>query len=395
MYRKAGVWKTTGVRGGGSGRIHRSDGATPRTSQIDLRLLVTRRWLIVAAVMLGVGVLVPSPATAEFSGAVNISVNPEPNSEPTAGQLLSIMVSGTSSQAGELAVYMFEGSSPCPSVQHKEEVVLAGIASPTPVLAGSYSQTYSVTPGSAGTYMVCGYLYDPSTDAIYADGVVNFTATKPLPHLRMLTVKVREHPGHTAANPGHTELRVQVTEGAAARVVLKHRGHTETTEPAWNSASQGMVEVSWTCRQPGGVYHYTITATDSYGDRLIRHGTFSPVSAARCRALRAADARRHREEAAYRHREEAAGEREAKARERQSPVTEAKADQRALCESGLDGLGERGYVIEQSNDTETVHEVAMVCKVVGFHREPRYYRLNGDHPIEVRYEGTEEPGPIA
>jgi hypothetical protein len=99
---------------------------------------VTRRWLIVVAVTLGVGVLAPSLATAESSGAVNISVNPEPNSEPTAGQPVSIMVSGTSSQAGELAVYMFEGSSPCPSVQHKEEVVVSALAPPTSVPAGRY-----------------------------------------------------------------------------------------------------------------------------------------------------------------------------------------------------------------------------------------------------------------
>lgn len=135
---------------------------------------VLRRRFIVVAVTLGVGMLAPSLAAAEPSGTVSFSVG----SETWVGQPLSITVSGASSQAGELAVYMFEGSSTCPSVQHKEEVNLGDIAPPTPVSAGSYSQTYSVTAEDPAAYMLCGYLYDPSnSDAIYASGTGSFTAS--------------------------------------------------------------------------------------------------------------------------------------------------------------------------------------------------------------------------
>jgi hypothetical protein len=292
---------------------------------VGMILTGVRRRFIVVAVTLGAGLLAPSLAAAEPSGTINFSVG----SETWVGQPVSITVGGTSSQAGDLAVYMFEGSSTCPSVQRKDEVVLGGVAPPKSVSAGSYSQTYSVTPESTGAYVLCGYLYDPSnSDTIYAAGTGSFNATvhsqvvasgpsgnapgstesEPLPkppsppsHMTALTVTVRSHAGGTAAKPGHTELLIRAKGGALVLVVLKRQGRRRETE--FSYASSDKLNVRWTCSRPGGVYNFTVMASDSYGKTLMRHGKFHPVSASRCRTLRVADARRRREEEAPAHRE--------------------------------------------------------------------------------------------
>jgi len=285
-------------------------------------LTVFARSFVVAVVMLGAGVLTSSSAAAEPAGTVGFSVG----SESWVGQPLSITVSGASSQAGELAVYMLDSSpvgpgASCPAAQHKAEVNLGGLASPTPVSAGSYSHTYSFTPSSAGTYVICGYLYDPSSsDTIYAAGTGSFNVARlvevvnkgpsgstpsstesepppkpiqPPPHITALAVAVRSHAGRTAARPGHTELLIRAKGGALVLVTLKRQGRRRETE--FSYASLDRLNVRWTCSRPGGVYQYTVTARDPYGTTLTRRGLFHPVSQASCRALRQADARRHRE----------------------------------------------------------------------------------------------------
>ena len=234
------------------------------------------RLLIVVLVMLVAGVLATPSAATEPSGTVGFSVG----SETWVGQPVSITVSGTSSQAGELAVYIFGGSSTCPSVKRKDEVILGDLAPPRSVSAGSYSQTYSVTPETAGTYTLCGYLYDPSNhDTIYAAGTGSFTAAVPRevvtgappgnapastelepapsppppPHMTGLTFTVRAHAGRTAARPGHTELLVRAKGGALVLIVLKRQSRRRETE--FSYASSDELNVRWTCNHPGGVYH--------------------------------------------------------------------------------------------------------------------------------------------
>lgn len=278
----------------------------------DLSALLARRGLVLIAVTAGFAALTPSPAAAEASGTVNITVS----GEPAVGRPLSITASGTSSQAGELVIYTFIGSSSCPSVKGREEVKLEKFAPPAAVAAGSYSQTYGFTPLYHGNFVLCGYLYDPSSinDAIYAAGAASFNTTgnsqaapgattvvpvsttgpasngsKPSsPHLTKLTVRVREQPGHTLARPGLTYIVIQTSRSFAVHVALKRRGHKTTGKPIWSSGSQGTVVVPWTCSRPGGVYTFTVTARDSYGKTLVRRGEFNPVSASRCRALKAA-----------------------------------------------------------------------------------------------------------
>jgi hypothetical protein len=279
---------------------------------------MTRRGLILMGVMLGVWAFTSSAAAAEPS-TVSVSVSPT----PTVGQPVQIVVSGTSSQAGVLAAYIFAGYSPCPSVLPKGEIesehgpVLTLLAPPTQVSAGSYSQTYGITPFVSFNWIVCAYLYDPSnSNLIYAVGTSNFyaqgapagtsgspgtngstgfttapthTEPKPTPpHLTRLTVRVRERTGHTAAEPGVTDIVIQTLRAFDVHVVLKRQGRSKTRVPVWSSDSQGTVAVPWTCSRPGSVYTYTVTARDSYRKTLTRRGEFRPVSAARCRVLKAA-----------------------------------------------------------------------------------------------------------
>jgi hypothetical protein len=321
-------------------------------------LRLPARSLIVVVVMLGIGLLASSAAAVEPSGTVGFSVG----SETWVGQPVSITVSGTSSQAGELAVYMFEGSSTCPSVQRKNEVVLGDIAPPTPVSTGSYSHTYSVTPEATGAYMLCGYLYDPSnSDTIYAAGTGSFNATahsqvvasgpsgnapastesepppKPSPppsHMTALTVMVRSHAGSTAAQPGHTELLVRAKGGALVLIVLKRQGRRRETE--FSYASSDELNVRWTCSRPGGVYRFTVTASDSYGKTLTRQGKFRLVSAARCRALKAADAHRRRERERAEH--EPPTPQEKREEETEAARRKIESDQREYCEDVLGGF---------------------------------------------------------
>jgi hypothetical protein len=343
---------------------------------------VTRRWLIIVVVMLGVGVLAPSAIAAEPASTVGFSMSPE----PVGGQPVSIAVSGTSSQAGELAVYMLDSSpvaplwARCPSVQRKEEVVLSNLAPPTPVAAGSYSQTYSFTPNYAGTYVVCGYLYDPSTEAIYAAGTGSFTsitaaakaeaekrvaeakateeksakeksevealareaaaraaanaraaaelaAAKTQAHktpVKHLSVEAVSHSRHSSADPGYTDLDITTSPYAYVVVKLSRYGHT-TEHLEWGGRSSEVAEiVRWSCKSPGGTYRYVVTARSNVGRTLIRRGHFAPVSVARCHALKRQEA-----EARERSEHEAAEERSSVEREERERLDRNEANCRA------------------------------------------------------------------
>lgn len=331
------------------------------------------RGLLLAAVAVLTGVFVASAMASELSDTVGFSFG----SEVWVGQPVSITVSGTSSQAAELAVYLLStgnAEAQCPSVSKDEEVVLGDLATPVPVSPGSYSDAYSYVPDSPTAYVFCAYLYDALTGAVYADGRGSFTAAyhvekvssggeaggsksggvptggtgsgtgsqsgvgnmpaSPPRHLAKLVVKVRDHRGATARQPGRTELLISVTPGVDLRLVLKRHGRTLSETLDFHEHSSGKRVVRWSCSSPGGVYHYTLTATDAYGKTLTRRGTFHPVNATECGALRSADARRRREEAAARPREE----REEERREREeAPMRKARADQDMYCEHVLSG----------------------------------------------------------
>lgn len=360
------------------------------------------------AVTLGVGALAPSPAAAEPSGTVSVTVGPE----TWVGQPVSITVSGTTSVHGMLRVYSLGGRTPvgperaCPSVKDVEEVALELIGPPEWAPAGSstsgtYSDHESFTPKSVGTYTFCGYLYEPwlgygpppsGTNPVYAAGTGSFNATvqpppippgctdpacteppppplPPPPHLTALTVKVRSHTGSTAAKPGHTELLVRATGDAVVLVVLKRQGRTRKTE--FSYASSDKLDVPWTCSRPGGVYSFTVTAIHDGDKTLTSRGKFRPVSAARCRALHAADARRRPGEERERAREqrEEAAERRHDEREQASEDRGEQA-RSEYCEHVLGGIPFREVRLDGSKE-----EVETDC-VVGSYT----YILRGDPP---------------
>ena len=86
--------------------------------------------------------------------------------------------------------------------------------------------------------------------------------------------------------PGETELLIGATPDADLRLVLKRDGHTLTKRLSLGANSSGKLIVPWSCAAPGGVYSYTITATDTYGASLDAH---REVPASEHRALPCAE----------------------------------------------------------------------------------------------------------
>jgi len=164
--------------------------------------------------------------------------------------------------------------------------------------------------------------------------------------INYLRVYVSGSQGDSSANPGRDEVHVRASTASHVTVELMRYGHrTSTLEmlpyatdaydmseglscgqvSTWTSgcdSSQpeyfpatwaGGVEVGWTCKSPGGTYHYVVTAKRG-GRTLTKRGTFKPVSAARCHTLE-----RHEQEArernARRYEEEVRARDEAEARE--------------------------------------------------------------------------------
>jgi hypothetical protein len=114
--------------------------------------------------------------------------------------------------------------------------------------------------------------------------------------VNILSVTPRSHPQHSHGYPGHTVLEVTTDPYAYVTLKLTRFGHlTERYE--WGQNERRSLPVQWTCDLPGGTYRYTVTSHSNVGPTLTRHGTFSPVSSSRCRALRReeAEAREHGE----------------------------------------------------------------------------------------------------
>jgi hypothetical protein len=114
-----------------------------------------RRWLIAGVATMAVAAVLAPLALAGATGTISFSVS----SSPTIGVAESITASGAIEAAGKLTVYIVPGSK-CPSEAdaYEQEPKDASVLGSAPVSAGSFSQTYSVTPASAGDFMLCGYL---------------------------------------------------------------------------------------------------------------------------------------------------------------------------------------------------------------------------------------------
>lgn len=342
----------------------------------DRGAMRVRRWLPSVAVTIVVVAVLPSPAVASPSGTIGFSVGAEQPTEDhdTESVTFSVTVSGTTSVEATLRVKVASDGEKCPSPSELPELG-ADYDHVQGVAAGSFSYTWGESLG-VGSHTLCGYLTqgDDRATGTFATGEDTFQVTPPpvvqtpsespetapkqeltepileakpaapvlplpAPHLATLNVRVRSHAGSTAAKPGKTELLVDVTPDADLRLVLKRHGHTLTKRTSFGAHSSGKVIVPWSCSTPGGVYSYTITATDAYGAHLTRRGEFRPVSASRCRSLGETDARRHQEEEAAGHREA-----EREAREEHSPQYKIKVAEAEYCERVLNGNAEESFI---------------------------------------------------
>jgi hypothetical protein len=222
---------------------------------------------------------------------------------------------------------------------------------------------------------VCAYVTDALPDGQTQPDVfaaATLEVQPPTPHLTALKVTPRSHAGGTASEPGHTELIVLATGGADLRLTLKRNGHRRVEDLGYKSS--GTFVVPWSCSSPGGVYAYTVTATDEYGKTLTHSGRFRPVGAARCRALRIADERRRPQAERQRREREAANSREEEQLHRE--VAQVERDQRTACEQGLGGRVE--YVNESIEIPPVPKDTETECEVSG-----RVVTLQGDPPRVV------------
>jgi hypothetical protein len=106
-----------------------------------------------------------------------------------------------------------------------------------------------------------------------------------------LTVRVTAHAGRSSSHPGETVIKI--TTAAFANVTLRIRRHGHRVEHFTLSPRAvgekyvtESVVVPWTCTRPGGTYQFSVTAQSDTGAALTRSGHFSPVSRARCQALK-------------------------------------------------------------------------------------------------------------
>lgn len=130
-----------------------------------------------------------------------------------------------------------------------------------------------------------------------------------------LSIRARAHPGKSSERPGSTVLRIVSSPFALVTIKLHRFGHRTEHFSAWPASlasRTGVLEqrYDWTCKRPGGIYSYVITARTRVGRTVSRRGHFAPVSAERCSAMRRYE-QEARERSARRYAEGVRQEREA------------------------------------------------------------------------------------
>lgn len=137
--------------------------------------------------------------------------------------------------------------------------------------------------------------------------------------------------------------RVAVTVRAYGAIVLSEEPSVEE-DNEWNGPGEHYVSiVSWSCKQPGTVYSYEVTATPRFAEEppLTKSGSFAGASKRQCKeALRLA-LRKHREEV-----------REQRAEERRKLDEELARDR--LYEANCRKVGGKPVTIQTSEGAEIV-----------------------------------------
>ena len=106
--------------------------------------------------------------------------------------------------------------------------------------------------------------------------------------LRSLAVRKASHRGRSFRHPGYTRLRIRSVEAARVKVLVARAGHVVRRKSfRQRHGSRTRLRFNWSCRRTGR-YRYRVTASDEYGNRRVRRGSWT-VSSRRCRALRRAN----------------------------------------------------------------------------------------------------------
>lgn len=138
------------------------------------------------------------------------------------------------------------------------------------------------------------------------------------PPLLEVTTTSHSEP-ENASEPGQTEFHIEVNFLWHVTVTVRAHGATvlneeQGSEPfAREEGKPGPGQtvifepfVSWSCKQPGTVYSYEVTATSRFSEEpsLTKTGSFTGASRGQCEKARRLSARRHRKEVHEQHAQE-------------------------------------------------------------------------------------------
>jgi len=126
--------------------------------------------------------------------------------------------------------------------------------------------------------------------------------------VRHLSVKAVAHNGRTSSSPGYTNFDVTTAPYAYVTIHLSRYGHRTYSVEWGEHDTERALRINWSCKSPGGLYRYVVTAHTNVGHTLTRRGTFAPISVALCHEMeqREAEARaRHEREVTEQYEHEA------------------------------------------------------------------------------------------
>lgn len=180
----------------------------------------------------------------------------------------------------------------------------------------------SRTAGVPALLALAGLLAFTATPAVAAadenTSPQPFEEEAPPPLLEVTTTSHYE-PENTS-EPGQTEFDIKALFSWDVTVTVRAHGTTVFFEEPENTdfiaaagveTSAGLTvthvsSVPWSCKQPGAVYSYVVTATTRFGEEPppSESGSFTGASRGQCEKARRLSARRHREEVREQHAEE-------------------------------------------------------------------------------------------
>ena len=169
-----------------------------------------------------------------------------------------------------------------------------------------------------------------------------------------LEVTTRSHyEPEIPSEPGKTELDihteavfewdVKVTVRTHGAIVLSEEPSVEESSE-WIEPGENYVSiVSWSCKHPGSVYSYEVTATPTFGEEppLTKTGSFAGASKRQCEEAPVLARRKHREEV-----------REQRARERRTLEEQLARDR--LYEANCRKVGGKPVTIQTNEGPEIV-----------------------------------------